>query len=343
MVLVKATCRGVGWAATPCTVELSAVQSGHVQNPLTSRPKRRPLSLTSPLARGLFFIQRYRFLTIDQFARAAGMNRATASNQLRSFETAGFLHHFGNTGLGGMGKTPKVYFLTRNGFELLRRDAGIPEEMIGSYKEIHVEARWSPVMYHRLRTVDLMIAAELSVRERPSLSMVATFLEYKRVRRGRHIMRETTDYVASPEISENRIIPDAAFIIENIETQKRALFFVEMDMATMRITSTLTRDTKLTLLYKISQYDRYLQSLRYQTTYAAYGDFRFFTLLFVTFGDTRVETIRSQMGSLPAELAQYYRFSVFDRAMGDLFGRVWKSRSTSDTREYALVREQQTG
>ena len=161
-------------------------------------PRGAGISLSRPLAYGLFFIQRYRFLTIDQFARAAMMKRPTASNQLRSLELAGFLGHFGNTGLGGQGKTPKAYFLTRRGWELLRRESGIPEEMIGSHKEIHVEARWSPVMYHRLRTVDLMISAEAAVRSRPQLSMVQTFLEYKRMRRGRHIVRETTDYVASP-------------------------------------------------------------------------------------------------------------------------------------------------
>ena len=265
----------------------------------TIMPRGAGISLSRPLAYGLFFIQRYRFLTIDQFARAAMMKRPTASNQLRSLELAGFLGHFGNTGLGGQGKTPKAYFLTRRGWEILSRESGIPEEMIGSHKEIHVEARWSPVMYHRLRTVDLMISAEVAVRSRPQLSMVQTFLEYKRMRRGRHIVRETTDYVASPEISDHRIMPDGAFVIENIETRKRGLFFVEMDMATKRIVSYITRDSKMTLFYKIRQYDRYLQSLRYQTTYAALGDFRLFTLLFVTFGEGRVENVRAQIGGLP--------------------------------------------
>ena len=112
--------------------------------------------------------------------------------------------------------------------------------------------------------------------------MVKTFLEYRRMKRGNHIVRETTDYVGKEETTENRIVPDAAFIMENIETKKRALFFVEMDMATERIVSLITRDSRITLYYKISQYDRYLKSLRYMQTYAAYGEFRFFTLLFIT-------------------------------------------------------------
>ena len=119
-----------------------------------------PLSLTPQMALGLFFIQRYRFLTIDQFARAAMMRRETAANQLRSLQTAGILGYFGNTGLSGQGKTPKVYYLTRKGWEFLRRESGIEEELIGAYREIHTEASWSPIMYHRLRTVDCLVSAE---------------------------------------------------------------------------------------------------------------------------------------------------------------------------------------
>jgi hypothetical protein len=102
------------------------------------------ITLTDSAALGLFFIQRYRFLTIDQFARAAGMKRPAASDQLRELDRHGILGHFGNIGMPGYGKTPKVYFLKRKGFELLTRESGIPSELIGTHKETHVEARWSP-------------------------------------------------------------------------------------------------------------------------------------------------------------------------------------------------------
>jgi hypothetical protein len=300
--------------------------------------RARGLILTDGAMLGLFFIQRYRFLTIDQFARASDMHRDTASRQLRALELAGLLSHFGNIALPGFGRTPKVYFLTRKGWEILSRESDIPPELIGSHKEIHVEARWSPQMYHRLRTVDLMIAAERAVRARPQLSMVRTFIEYRRVKRGSHIVRETTDYVAEEENTENRIVPDAAFVMENIERKKRALFFVEMDMATERIVSRITRDDRITLHHKISQYDRYLKSLRYTQTYAPYGEFRFFTLLFVTIGEQRVENVRREMHDLPAELAAYYRFTTYEQAMRDFLGSIWKSRSLSDTGLYPLVR-----
>jgi hypothetical protein len=71
-------------------------------------PSSRGMTLTDGAILGLFFVQRYRFLTIEQFARAAGMKRAAASDQLRALERHGLLGHFGNVGMRGFGKTPKV-------------------------------------------------------------------------------------------------------------------------------------------------------------------------------------------------------------------------------------------
>jgi len=85
--------------------------------------------------------------------------------------------------------------------------------------------------------------------------------------------------------------------------------------------------------------DRYLQSLCYSQTYASFGDFRFFTLLFVTLGEQRVENVRREMHDLPVELAQYFRFSTYELAMGDFLGAIWKSRSFADHAVYPLVRD----
>ena len=230
-----------------------------------------------------------------------------------------------------------MYFLTRKGWEILSRESDIPPELIGTYKEIHVEARWSPQMFHRLRTVDLMASAEVAARARPQLTMVRTFIEYRRVKRGTRIARETTDYVAAEESAENRIVPDAAFVLENVASKERGLFFVEMDMATERIVSRITREDRITLHHKIAQYDRYLTSGRFAQTYAPYGEFGFFTLLFVTLGAERIENVRREMQDLPRELHDYYRFTTYPEAMGDFFGPIWKSRALSDTQLHALV------
>jgi hypothetical protein len=296
------------------------------------------MTLTESGLNGLSFIYRYRFLTIAQYARSTNVHHETGASQLRQFERQGILGFFGNTRLAGNGKTPKVYFLTRKGYDLLCSQSGILPEELGGYKEVKVEAAWAPQMYHRLRTVDLLIALEVSVRNRPHLAIIQTFLEYRRIKRGNRIINETMDYVDSQETSENKIIPDAAFILENTETSRRALFFLEMDMATERII-TASPGKQTNLHQKFSQYDRYLKSFRFAKTYQEYGDFRLFTMLFVTLIDARIENIRRELSKLPQDFARYYRLTTFDQAMEDFLGSIWKSRLLTDAAFYPLVRE----
>ena len=298
-------------------------------------------TLTPPVALGLFFIQRYRFLSIVQFARASGLSPHRAEDVLRALERKGLLGHFGNVPIPGHGKTPKLYCLTRKGFEFLRRESDIPDEFLGSFVQTHLEASWSPQMYHRLRLLDLLIAVEGQARACPHLNLVKTFLEYRRVKKHGRIARETTDFVTDEETAENRIIPDAAFILENIETNRRGLFFVEMDMATERIVTQISHDRRLTLRFKIEQYDRYLTGGRFAETYKQHGEFRHFTLLFVTDGEERIYNIRRALADLPAELAAFYRFTTFAQARGDFLGPVWQSRLLSDTTAYALAQTTQ--
>lgn len=300
--------------------------------------RAKVLTLTPSTVLGLFFIQRYRFLTITQFARAAELSVDHSGDVLRALELHGVLGHFGHVRIPGHGKTPKAYFLKRRGWELLRREGDIPDELLGPFVEAHQETSWSPQMYHRLRLVDLLIALEVGVRGRPHLNLARTWVEYRRVRRGTRIARETTDFVANEETPENRIIPDAAFVLENVETGRRGLFFLEMDMATERIVTRITHDRRVTLRFKIEQYDRYLTGGRFAETYAGCGEFRHFTLLFVTYGDERVDNIRRAVADLPAGLHAYYRLNTFERAQADFFAPAWKSRSPDDEQTYMIAR-----
>jgi hypothetical protein len=97
---------------------------------ITQSRRRRPpptgLTLSENALVGLYFIQRYRFLTIAQFGRAAGLKPSFSAELLRSLKARDFLGYFGNVGLQGRGKTPKIYYLTRKGYELLRRKSDIP-------------------------------------------------------------------------------------------------------------------------------------------------------------------------------------------------------------------------
>ncbi|MFL6352298.1 MAG: hypothetical protein ACJ74Z_10680, partial [Bryobacteraceae bacterium] len=112
------------------------------------------------------------------------------------------------------------------------------------------------------------------------------------------------------------------------------------DMGTERIITASLVSRQTTLHRKFSQYDRYLKSFRYTKTYQAYGDFRSFTMLFVTLQAARIENIRRELEDIPQDVARYYRLTTFAQAMGDFLGAIWQSRALSDTRHYPLVREE---
>jgi hypothetical protein len=65
---------------------------------------------------------------------------------------------------------------------------------------------------------------------------------------------------------------------------------------------------------------------------------RSFTLLFVTFGQERIENIRRALSDLPSELHPFYRFARFEDAIADFLGPIWTSRSIADDGRYMLVR-----
>jgi Replication-relaxation len=282
-------------------------------------------------------MQKYRFLTIAQFARIAGFSVYHSAEVLRGLQRWGLIGWFGFVGIPGQGKAPKVYYLRRKGFDILCSEDPQFADQTEPFSD--VQATWTPHMYHRLRIIDLLLSAEVAIRGRPHLRMVKVFVEYRMRRRGTTPARETTDFVGPEETSDNKLVPDAAFIMENTETGKRALFFVEMDMGSERIITNLPRDHKITLHHKLAQYDRYLKSLRYSETYTEYGHFRSFILLFVTLSYERMGNILRHVQDLPVELSPYYRFTTLDEAMGDLFGPIWKSRSIADGQLYSLVME----
>lgn len=288
---------------------------------------------------GLYFIHRYRFLTVKQFANVAGVKDKTASEALLRLERGKFLSHFGNVGIRGYGKTPKVYYLKRRGYELLLTESGIPPELIGTFKETKVNSKWSPQMYHRMATLDALIALEVAVQQRPHIDVVETFIEYRRNKRGHQWQAETTDYVASEEISQNRIVPDAGFIIENVASGRRALFLMEIDMGTERITSKLPHGKRFSVHHKMTQYDRYLMGGRFAQNYAKWGEFKSFTLLFITTTAERRDNMRRELQSLPGELHQYYRFNVLETVFAEFFNDEWRARSLTDDTGYRLIRE----
>jgi hypothetical protein len=168
------------------------------------------LRLSKGTLTGLVAMHKYRILAIPQFARIAGLSYKYVAAELLDLERQGVVGYMGYTSIPGLGKTPKVYYLTRKGFNYLANETALSMEEIKAFREVSSEFAWTPQMYHRLRILDCFIALEHSVKDKGHLEIMESWLEYRR-RKGT-IERETIDYVDDRQGAENRIVPDACIV-----------------------------------------------------------------------------------------------------------------------------------
>ncbi len=286
----------------------------------------------------LAFIQEYRYLTVKQVAVITGLKPKSSSEMLLRMERQKLLSHFGNVGQRGYGKTPKVYYLTKRGHGVLTDEFEARELEIEPYRPINVSSRWSQHMYHRIATIDVIISLEQACFILENYRLVKTFVEYRRETINKQLVGETTDYIELPALPENRIVPDAGFILENTETKQRALFLIEVDLGTETQIASKADSVVKSFKYKIEQYDRYLVNKRYQQRYAQYGEFGYFVLLIITNSPRRLENMRRALSRLPANLHQYYRLSTLNEVCGSFFHGDWLSRSETDNQKYNLIK-----
>jgi len=257
---------------------------------------------------------------------------------LLRLERYGALSHFGNVGIRGMGKTPKVYFLTKRGHNILSEEFEAQGQDIAAFKPINITNRWSPVMYHRMDTLDVMASLERDLASLKEYRRVGTLVEYRRERVGRRWRKETTDYVTDPKVSTDKIVPDAGFAIEHKRSGKRALFLIEVDCGTTQLTSLIPDSDVKTVADKLAQYDRYLASGRIKDRFPWLGTFSGFHVLFITTSDARVANLRRASRHLPKNYHPYYRFSTIPKVRQKFLHDGWLSRDHADNSTYKLIK-----
>ena len=260
-------------------------------------------------------------------------------------ERLNWLGHIGNTPVGGQGKTPKTYYLKQKGYEAILEHSGRSEEALGPFVRAHTGISWSPIMYHRLETVSVLIQMHLEAHATDDLRLIGTRLEYVRTRVGGKLQSETTDRFQGHQSAGGspttvRIVPDAAFAIANISTGARAVFFLELDRATEPITSSGRRNS---IIGKFQNYDAYMKSRKFRETYARWGEFKNFVCLFVTpegrdGQHRRIENIRAASGDLDARLHPFYKLSSYESVTETFFHDGWYGRDPKDENRYRLVK-----
>lgn len=295
------------------------------------------LSVTDVTLRALSAILEYRYLTVNQVATMCGLRPKSASEMLLRLERKKLLSFFGNTGIRGYGKTPKVYFLTKRGHAFLAEELAAQDQAIGPYRQINITSRWSPLMYHRLATLDVLSYVERDCRALQDYRLVGTLVEYRRERVGRRWRKETTDYVADSTDPKDKIIPDAGFALEQRASGKRALFLIEVDCGTTRLTTNQTEEVA-TFTAKLAQYDRYLASGRIKGRHPHLGQFAGFHLLVITESERRIANMRAAAQTLSPDFHPYYRFSALTTVRQNFLHDGWLSRDHADHTTYSLIK-----
>ncbi|MEO1639885.1 MAG: replication-relaxation family protein [Pseudomonadota bacterium] len=297
-----------------------------------------PLSISDITLRALSAINAYRYLTVIQVATITGVNAKSASEMLLRLERHGLLDHFGNVGIRGYGKTPKVYFLTRRGHAVLSEELEALGQPVQPYRQINISTRWSPLMYHRLATLDVLSYIERDCVELSAYELLGTLVEYRREKIGTRWRKETTDYVAAGANPSDKIIPDAGFALQHRKSGRQALFLIEVDRGTERLTTTQSDAEIATFTGKLAQYDRYLASGRAEDRFPQLGQFAGFHVLVVTTSDARIENMRRAAQTLPANFHHLYRFSTLERVSQNFLHDGWLNRDHADQTSHQLIK-----
>ena len=272
-------------------------------------------------------------------AAITGLRPKSTSEMLLRLERQKLLGFFGNTGIRGYGKTPKVYFLTKGGHATLKDEGEFVGLDVGDYKPINITSRWSPQMYHRLATLDVLLSLERACMGLPEYHLPATFVEYRREKDegrmggGNHRFCVGRPHPGKPHRARCRVRAG--------KPGKRATRPVPDRGRSRHRTAcdaTSPRPWRKSFKHKIEQYDRYLKGGKFKARYAPWGQFSHFVLLVITDGAGRVENMRRSLSDLPKEYHQFYRFSTQEAVVENFFHGQWKGRSASDQEDYQLIK-----
>ncbi len=296
------------------------------------------LAVTPVTLCALSSILRYRYLTVNQVATICGLRPKSTSDILLRLERQKLLSSFGNVGIRGYGKTPKVYFLTKRGHRVLSEEREAAGLDALPFREVNITARWSPLMFHRIATLDVLSYVERDCASLNGYEFLGTLVEYRRQKVGGRWRKETTDYVANTNAPSDKIVPDAGFALRHRASGKRALFLIEVDCGTMRLDTSIEDEEVSTFTDKLAQYDRYLASGRIKDRHPQLGQFTGFHLLTVTTSLQRIANMRTAAKSLSPKFHPYFRFSTFDQVRQSFLHSDWLSRDHADHQTYSLIK-----
>lgn len=277
-----------------------------------------------------YYLQKYRFLTIEQCRRLIGDSRGyqSTARRLRTLESWGLLSSYGGHREGYI-NTFKIFYLTRKGFNLLIEETGLE---LGSFKQTS-RPGWTAKTKHRTKLIDFFVSLEVAASSLDFISLDSVYLEYQRVKEAGRAVARTTDI-----FNGQKIVPDGAFILRSDRTNAKSLFLVEADLATEQISSQIPIGKQAGLVDKFRAYENYLASGAYSRKYQnGQSPFDYFVMLFVTTSQKRVENTRNAAYELNRDLDEYFYLNTFENLERGFFKASWLSRNPNDNGKYNLL------
>jgi hypothetical protein len=276
------------------------------------------IALSDKTRAGIRFLADMRLVTIEHFANASSISARHAGDFLHASKLKGYLGQAGGIPLGGQGRAPKIYFLTRKGWDNYTESEEIS---LPPFVNARPRTSWSQSMGHRLQTVSIYQALQHSLTKSGSGELSAARFDFRKGEFMGQSAKETMDFISANTDSTARIIPDAAFCLER-QDGRSALVFVECDMGTEAISSQLAE--------KLQKYCQYYRSGRFADRYSEWGRFRSFIVLLVTSTHHRVGALR--MFGLPQDpgLSQLFLLATHEQAETQPLQKIWQPLGSKD-------------
>ena len=155
-------------------------------------------------------------------------------------------------------------------------------------------------LVHTVRLNDVRIAFEKGCQDSGIIQLVEFIPEYKKMSI-RPPKNENKGYDGNGEeeawdklTTKKHIIPDGVMCMENPGRQKRALFFIEVDLGSEKITT--TKKDQYSLMKKMLVYKEWLQEKNHSVygNYFSY-DFKGFRVLVIMNNQTRIRKLRKEL------------------------------------------------
>lgn len=246
-------------------------------------------------------VYEHRFLLRDQVQALHFPSRVTANRRLKLLFQHEYLQRiFVPGGLNRNARnTQAIYCLDREGARLLAAEFGVPREEIDWYPHRNDVGEY--FIHHRLRINDFRIALTLAAEERGD-EIVVWVPERK--------LRELGEKVEDERGRKYPVVPDAYFIYQDGETDKKAHFFLELDRATME---------NRRFAKKIKAYILYWQSGAYQERYRT----RSLRVLTVTTSRRRLRNLKETTEDTGGK--SMFWFTTFEELDPErILGSVWE-------------------